>query len=133
MNVLVGIFGLEVQQLRHDKVGHLVFDRTDDENESVLEKPRINVVGPLAPRRLFDDHRYEIQCLCAHCCSCPFAVIIFSLAGGFIYSVNATFFVAALAVFKKPVQRLLLEHHRLNLLHDLRLPRYMLTMSSEFS
>ena len=63
-------FMFKEEELRHDQVRHVVFDRADDEDEAVLQQPRVDVVCPLSPRRLLDDHRYEIQCLCAHVSSC---------------------------------------------------------------
>jgi len=60
VDVLVSVFRLEVEQLCHDKIGHLILNRPDNKNESVLEKPRIDIVGAFAPRRLLNDHWYEI-------------------------------------------------------------------------
>jgi hypothetical protein len=66
MNILVRVFRFQIQELRHDKVGHLILKRPDNENHPLLQKTRVNIVGPLAPGGLLDDHWDKIQCFCAH-------------------------------------------------------------------
>ena len=51
----------EVQELRDDEVRHVVLDRTDNEDQPIFQQPRVDVVRPLAARRLLDDHRYQVQ------------------------------------------------------------------------
>src|SRR5690606_17002013 len=45
-HVLVGVIGFEVQQLGHDQVRHGVVDRRSQEDDAVLEKPAVDVIGP---------------------------------------------------------------------------------------
>src|SRR5215211_3899591 len=67
VDVLLGVLTLEVQQLRHYGVGHLVIYGGPKEDDAVLEEPRVDVHGPLPTRALlynvWDDVVY------AHCCS----------------------------------------------------------------
>ena len=58
---LLRILRLEKQQLRHDQRRHAVVDRPGDEDDPLLEQPRENVVGTLAPGGLFDHHRHEVH------------------------------------------------------------------------
>jgi hypothetical protein len=39
MDILLRVLGFEIQELRDDEVGHVVLNRTNDENEAVLEQP----------------------------------------------------------------------------------------------
>jgi hypothetical protein len=48
-----------VQQLGHDQVGHLVVDRLAEEDDALVEQPRVDVEGPFAARVLLDDHGHE--------------------------------------------------------------------------
>ncbi len=61
MNVLVRILGFEEQHLRHDQVGRRVVDGSHEEHDPLLEKARIDVVGPLSAPALLDDHRHEAE------------------------------------------------------------------------
>jgi hypothetical protein len=47
--------------LRHDQVGHVVFDGADDENHALLEQARIDVIGALAASGLLYDHGDEVH------------------------------------------------------------------------
>ena len=38
---------------------HVVLDRPGDEDDALLQQPRIDVVGALAAVGLLDDHRHE--------------------------------------------------------------------------
>src|SRR6266576_7306506 len=71
MNVLVGIFRFQEQHLRDDQIGRVVVDRTDQKYNTLLEKPRINVIRALSTPALFNDHWHEPECPCVvHQC-CP--------------------------------------------------------------
>ena len=52
---LLGVLGLEEQQLGHDQVGDLVVDRRAQEDDPLAEQPRVDVVGTLAAGRGLDD------------------------------------------------------------------------------
>ena len=58
-DVLLGILGLEKKKLSDRQIRHEVVDRRADKNDSVLQETRINVVGPFAPARRFDNHRHQ--------------------------------------------------------------------------
>src|SRR3954471_9066469 len=58
-DVLVGVFGLQVQQLGDDEVGDLVVDGRADEHDPLVEQARVDVEGALAAGALLDDHRDE--------------------------------------------------------------------------
>ncbi len=60
-DVLVGILGLQKQQLRDDQVGGYLVHRTDQENHALLEQARVDVVRALAAPALLDHHRYQAQ------------------------------------------------------------------------
>ena len=45
---LVGVLGLEEQQLGDDQVGDLVVDRRAQEHDAFAQQPGVDVVGPLA-------------------------------------------------------------------------------------
>jgi hypothetical protein len=59
-DVLVGLLGLEVDELSHHQVGHLVVDRCAEEHDAVLEEPGVDVERALAPVRLLDDHGDQV-------------------------------------------------------------------------
>src|SRR5215203_3750900 len=67
VDVLLWILALQVQELRHYGVGDLVIYWGPEEDDAVLEQPRVDVHGPLPTRALLynvgDDVVY------AHCCS----------------------------------------------------------------
>src|SRR3954471_1577939 len=58
-DVLVGVVGLEVQELRDDDVRDLVVDRGADHHDAVVEQPRVDVERALAARGLLDHHSDE--------------------------------------------------------------------------
>src|SRR5437764_2433508 len=66
VDVLVGILRLEVQELRHDQVGHLVLDRRPQEDDALLEQARVDVERSLAAVRLLDDDGNEVVLHVAH-------------------------------------------------------------------
>ena len=58
-DVLVGVLGLQVQQLGHDQVGDLVVDRRAEEDDPLVEQAGVDVERALPAGGLLDDHRYE--------------------------------------------------------------------------
>ena len=56
-DVLVGILALQVQQLGDDEVRDLVVDRRAEEDDPLVEQPRVDVELALAARGALDDHR----------------------------------------------------------------------------
>jgi len=54
------IVRLEEQELGDDQGGHAVLDRPGDEDDPLLEQPRVDVIGPLATVGLFDHHGDEV-------------------------------------------------------------------------
>jgi len=58
-DVLLGIFRLEEQQLGDDEVRQVVLDDVADEDDPLLQQPRVDVVGALAAAGGFDDHGHE--------------------------------------------------------------------------
>ena len=56
-DVLFGILALEVQQLRDHEVRDLVVDRRAQEDDALVEQPRVDVELALPARRALDDHR----------------------------------------------------------------------------
>ena len=54
---LLGVVGLEEQQLGDDDVRDVVVDRRAEEHDPVHEQPREDVVGPLAAAGALDDVR----------------------------------------------------------------------------
>ncbi len=57
IDVLVGVVGLEKEQLGDDDVGDVVVDRRAHEDDPVHQQPREDVVGTLAPAGALDDVR----------------------------------------------------------------------------
>src|SRR3954451_8362091 len=56
LDVLVGVLGLQMQQLRDHQVGDVVVDRLADEDDPFEQQTRIDVEGPLAARVLRYHH-----------------------------------------------------------------------------
>jgi hypothetical protein len=56
VDVLLGVFGLEVEQLRHHQVGHVVVDGLADEHDPLAQQPRVDVEGALPPGGLLEHH-----------------------------------------------------------------------------
>ena len=57
---LLGVLGLEVQELGDDEVGDLVVDLLAEEDDALAQEQRVDVEGALAARRLLEhggDHR----------------------------------------------------------------------------
>ncbi len=60
VDVLVGILGLQVQELRHDEVADGVVDRRPEEHDPLLEQARVDVERALAAAGLLDDDGNEV-------------------------------------------------------------------------
>ena len=58
-DVLVGVLGLQVQELGDDQVGDVLGDRRAEEDDPLAEQARVDVESALAARGLLDDHRYQ--------------------------------------------------------------------------
>ena len=58
-DVLVGVLGLEVQQLGDDQVGHRVVDRRAEEDDPLVEQAAEDVELALAAGGALDDHGHE--------------------------------------------------------------------------
>jgi len=52
---------VQVQQLRHDQVRHLVVDGRTKKDNALLEEQRIDVIGALAAAGRLDYHRNDIS------------------------------------------------------------------------
>ena len=79
VDVLVGVLGLEVQQLGADQVGDRVVDRRAEEDDVLLEQAGVEVVGPLAPVGLLDDRRGR-----GSCGPVPSPLLLFVLVGCYV-------------------------------------------------
>src|SRR6185312_13928613 len=58
-DVLVGILGLQVQQLRDDQVRDLVIDGRAEKDDPLIEQTTVDVERALPSGGLLNDHRYE--------------------------------------------------------------------------
>ena len=56
VDVLIGVFPIEIQQLGNDQVCNLVVDRRPQENDPLAEQKRVDVEGALDPAGAFDNH-----------------------------------------------------------------------------
>src|SRR5207344_2036829 len=54
------VLGLQEQQLRNHQGGNAILDRPSDEDNPLLQEPRVDVVGPLATVGLLDHHGHQI-------------------------------------------------------------------------
>ena len=59
VDVLLAVLHLQKEHLRDDQIRDVIVDRRADENDPVLEQPRVNIVAPLASAGLLDHHRNE--------------------------------------------------------------------------
>ena len=57
IKVLLSVLHLQEEHLRDDQIRDVIVDRCADENNPVLEQPRIDIVGALSPAGLLDHHR----------------------------------------------------------------------------
>src|SRR6185437_16252238 len=83
-DVFFRVLGLQKQHLGDHDVRHVVIDGTEYENQPLFQQAGVDIVGALAPCRLLDHHRNEIQCVLFHIqatCSCPKPVISLKLIG----------------------------------------------------
>ena len=76
VDVLVGVFRLEEEQLGYDQVGRDVIHRSDEEDDALLEQARIDVVGAFAAPALFDHHGNQAQGLGIPLILLPVAVAV---------------------------------------------------------
>jgi hypothetical protein len=58
-DVLVRVLRLEVEELRDHQVRDLVVDRRAEEDDALVEQPRVDVELALAARRALDHHGDE--------------------------------------------------------------------------
>jgi len=63
VDLLVGVFRLQKQHLRHDEVCGPLIDRSHEKHDALLEQPRVDVVGSLAASALLDHHRDQAESL----------------------------------------------------------------------
>src|SRR5690606_1431884 len=63
MNIFIGIFRLQEQELLHYQVRHVIFNRPNQENNPLLQQARINIVRALTARRLLynDGHQAAVN------------------------------------------------------------------------
>ena len=59
VDVLVGVVGLQVDELGDDQVGRFLVDLSAEKHDAVVEQSRVDVERALAARGLLDDHRNE--------------------------------------------------------------------------
>src|SRR5690606_18696532 len=71
IDILLGIFGCEQQELCCNTVSELVIDRGAEEHDAVLQQPGVDVIRSLAACGLLDNIRNE----CAHCTNPPFQFV----------------------------------------------------------
>lgn len=55
MDVALGIFGFQEEELRRDQVGNFIGDLRAEKNDAVLQQPRVDVVRPLTPPSLLHN------------------------------------------------------------------------------
>ncbi|EKF42791.1 prolipoprotein diacylglyceryltransferase [Nitratireductor indicus C115] len=60
-DLLLRVLRLEEEKLRADQRGHAVLYGTGQEDDALLQETRKDVVSPLAPVRLLDDHGHQIH------------------------------------------------------------------------
>ncbi len=58
-DVLLGVLGLEEQQLGDDEVGEVILDRVAEEDDPLAKQARVDVVRAFPATGGFDDHRDE--------------------------------------------------------------------------
>ena len=63
LDVLLGVLGLQEQQLRHDQIGDVVVDRGAEQDDPVLEQPAVDIVRTLTLTGLLDHHRDQKRLL----------------------------------------------------------------------
>src|SRR6266511_2895770 len=60
LELLVGVLALQVEQLGHEQVGDGVVDRRAEEDDPLVQQPRVDVERALAAVGLLDDDRDQI-------------------------------------------------------------------------
>ena len=63
VDVLLGVFHLQKQHLRDDKIGDVIVNRSANENDAVFQQPGIDVERALSPAGLLDDGWNQIRIL----------------------------------------------------------------------
>jgi hypothetical protein len=58
-DVALGIFPLQVEELRHDQVRNLVVNRRPQEHDPLFQEEREDIEGPLGTRAGFDHRRND--------------------------------------------------------------------------
>src|SRR5215211_524223 len=66
VDVLLGVLALEVQELGHYGVGHLVIHGGPEEDDAVLQEPGVDVHGPLPTRALLYNIGDDVVYVVAH-------------------------------------------------------------------
>jgi hypothetical protein len=72
MDVFLWVFHLQKEHLGDDDIGYVIVDIRPNEDNTILQKARVNVQDPFTTARVFDDVRRQrgVQRLLAHlCCS----------------------------------------------------------------
>src|SRR5260370_28436809 len=59
IDLTLGILGLKEEKLRRNEVRDLVVDLTAEEDDAILQQPRVNVVGALTAPGLLDHEWNE--------------------------------------------------------------------------
>ena len=62
VDVLFAVLHLQKKQLRDDQIGDVIVDRRADENDPVLQQPRVDIVAAFAAAGLLHHHRDEHDC-----------------------------------------------------------------------
>jgi len=60
LDVLLGVLGLQVQELGHDQVGDLVVDLGAEEHDPLVEQAAEDVEGALAAAVALDDDGHQV-------------------------------------------------------------------------
>src|SRR5215211_8150622 len=69
VDVLLGVLALEMQELGHYGVGHLVIYGGPEKDDAVLQEPGVDIHGPLPTRTLLYNVGDDVVYLVAHSCS----------------------------------------------------------------
>jgi len=59
-DVLLGVIHLQKEQLRDDRVGHVIVDRRAEKDDPIFQQPRVDVVRLLLVAASFDDVRHGV-------------------------------------------------------------------------
>ena len=58
IDILVRIFGFEKQKLGDQEIGNLIVDGGSQKDDPILQEPGVNIISPLPPAALLDNHGY---------------------------------------------------------------------------